>query len=155
MNGGVSEFVGPFAAVPIKLIDLATFLAENPRTRGFARVLRVVLMDLVRFTDWKYCDVIVSNEGIRRRCGVSAAGVKATIHLLTKMEVLRRTKPNPERRRQLRIQLRGGFSEQKRYLVWNPESEWLMPTFETAFRDIEQIWVMHRGQNRKKDGTRH
>jgi hypothetical protein len=140
------EYIGTFAPMPIVLIDLACLLAENPKTRGFARVFRLVVMDLVRYTDWKYCDAVVSNEGIRKRAGVSASGVKASIHLLTKMEVLRRTKPSPERRRHLQMVLRGGFSEQKRYLVWNPESEWLIPRFDTAFRDIEEIWARHRGK---------
>lgn len=147
MDGDLSEFVGRFAPVPVTLIDLAAFLAENPKTRGFARVFQLVVLDLVRFTDWRYCDVVVSNEGIRRRCSVGGSGVKASIHLLTKMEVLRRTKPNPERRRQLRQRLKGGFSEQKRYLVWNPESEWCLPRLDTAFRDIEEIWRKHRGKN--------
>ena len=143
--GRLSSKLGYFAPMPYELIDLASELMKYKETRGIGRALKLVVLDLVRYTDWHYGDVIITNEGIRRRSGLGLSSIKAVISLLVKMEVLRRANPPPERLAELQRNAPGGFGPRRRYLVWNPHSEWCMPTLSTAYYDIQRLWKARRG----------
>jgi hypothetical protein len=128
-----------FTPIPRALDDLALRLARRPDGRTLARTLMAVLMDLARYTDNEHGDVIVTNNGIVARRGVSLSSVKATIKLLLELHVLQKTEPSGERLFQLQ-QVPGGFRRNRRYLVWNPQAKWRLSDSEEGIATVIALW---------------
>ena len=128
-----------FTPIPRALDDLVVRLARRRDGRTLARTLMAVLMDLARYTDNVHGDVIVTNNGIMERRGVSLSSVKATIKLLLELHVLQKTEPAGERLFQLR-QVPGGFSGKRRYLVWNPQSKWRLSDSDESTTTVIALW---------------
>jgi hypothetical protein len=105
-----------------------------------------VVMDLARFTDNLNGDVIVTNQGISDRRGIGLPAVKACLRLLQQLGVLRKTEPSPDRRAELR-QAPGGFSNKRRYLVWNPQSKWRVPDTPEGVMMAIEVWSGYVGKS--------
>ncbi len=116
-----------FTPIPAEIDDLARTMGESCLSRGLARALPLVVLDLARFTDNEQGDCIVTNRGISKRRGMGLPSVKATIRLLLQMNVLNKGWPSPHRLAQLQKKVPGGFSRHRRYLTWNPRSMWQIP----------------------------
>ena len=95
-----------FIAIPRALDDFVVSIGEHQEMRGMAKTLQLVVIDLMRYTDLKNRDVIVSNKGIAGRRHLSSSSVKAAMSLLQKMKVLRRDAPTPARYNELNRQLK-------------------------------------------------
>jgi hypothetical protein len=141
-----SQKVGQFASVPYAIINLASDLATSGKARTFAKALKLVILDLVKYTDWNHDDVIITNPGISRRNGIGQAGVKACITMLLKWRVLKKSYPSKSRLAELKRNAPGGFGRGRRYLKWNPHVEWRVPTCENAVADVTKVWERCRGK---------
>jgi hypothetical protein len=144
-----SIWLSGFIAIPRTLDDLIIRLGECPETRGIAKALHLVVTDLMRHTDRKHGDVIVSNYGIKRRRRIGLASVKAAISLLLHMKVLRYEQPSRRRLIELKRDVPGGFNGNRRYLVWNPEDAWQLNEKNTNYDDITRHWVRYRGKRKE------
>lgn len=144
----VSEHLGAFAAVPYNLIDLGSQLAKRDETRGLSSSFKLVILDLMRYTDWSYGDVVVSNGGICRRNRISLSSVKAIIAILKALNVLVKAQPSEQRKKELQKSLRGGFNSQKRYMVWQHHSEWYLPRTPEAIQKLAAKWTQYRGKSK-------
>ncbi len=118
--------------------------------RGLARAPDLVTLDLVRFTDTKHGDVIVTNHGISRRRGIGLPSVKATVKLLQQLHVLRKEAPTPERVAEL-AQIPGGFDGNRRYLVWNPRSQWRIPKTLNEIQQVAERYHAYLGRAGKEE----
>lgn len=134
-----------FTPIPRAFDDLAIALGRLPEGRQMARVLPLVFMDLARFTDTRHGDVVVTNDGIAERRGVGLPAVKSTIKLLIERCVVRKTEPALGRFAELK-RLPGGFSRNRRYLVWNPQSKWRLPQTSAGLAALVAVWTQYLGK---------
>jgi hypothetical protein len=134
-----------FTPIPRVIDNMAIELAKLPTGRHVARVLLLVIMDLARFTDTRHGDVVVTNHGIAERRGIGLPAVKATIRLLRESKVLRKTEPRLDRYRELK-EMPGGFDRNRRYLVWNPQTEWQIPETTEGLSALVMIWNHYVGK---------
>lgn len=127
-----------FTTYPRPLDDLAIALSKHRASRSLSRSLTLVALDLAKYTDNAYHDAVVTNKSIAARRAIGEEQVKAVIELLVRLKILRKEDPNPERLRQLKG-IPGGFSGNRRRLVWNPQAMWLLPTDDDDLVFIEDI----------------